>query len=385
MKITIVTGFFLPVPPVAGGAMEKIWWRLAGEFAGRGHDVTLLSRCWPGWPDDDVRDGVRFIRIPGHAHRRRLAANLVLDAWWGLRVQRRLPPADILVTNTVALPVWVARRRPEAGRLVVNLNRFPKGQLRWYGRVARVQAASAAIAAAAARQAPGLRDCIRITPNPIDWQVFAAAAARRSRPARPVRIGYHGRIHPEKGLLELVQAAVRMLDHPHLPEWHLSLRGPVDVAQGGGGPGYAELLRRNAEPLRARGRFELLPPEFDPERLATACADLDVFCYPSRAETGEALPVAVLEAMAAARPVVVTDLECFREYVQDGVSGVVHAGWKRPDATERLAARLAELVSEPDRRDQLGATAQRRVERLGFPSVAEAMLADFAQLHDAQP
>ena len=48
MKINIATGFFLPVPPAAGGATEKIWHRLAQVFAAAGHEVTFISRTWPG-------------------------------------------------------------------------------------------------------------------------------------------------------------------------------------------------------------------------------------------------------------------------------------------------------------------------------------------------
>ena len=51
MKITIVTGFLLPIPPVRGGAMEKTWFRLAREFVAAGHEVTFISRRWPGWPN----------------------------------------------------------------------------------------------------------------------------------------------------------------------------------------------------------------------------------------------------------------------------------------------------------------------------------------------
>ena len=35
MKITIVLGAFLPVPPVMGGAIEKSWFTLAQEFVSR--------------------------------------------------------------------------------------------------------------------------------------------------------------------------------------------------------------------------------------------------------------------------------------------------------------------------------------------------------------
>ena len=47
MKIAIVLGAFLPVPPVMGGAVEKVWFTLAAEFVRRGHNVTLVSRALP--------------------------------------------------------------------------------------------------------------------------------------------------------------------------------------------------------------------------------------------------------------------------------------------------------------------------------------------------
>jgi hypothetical protein len=43
MRITIVQGAFLPVPPVLGGAVEKIWFALGKEFASRGHGDTPRS------------------------------------------------------------------------------------------------------------------------------------------------------------------------------------------------------------------------------------------------------------------------------------------------------------------------------------------------------
>ncbi len=50
MKITIVQGAFLPVPLLLGGAVEKIWLALGQEFARRGHEVTHVSRAYPGLP-----------------------------------------------------------------------------------------------------------------------------------------------------------------------------------------------------------------------------------------------------------------------------------------------------------------------------------------------
>ena len=117
MKINIAMGFFLPVPPVAGGAMEKAWFRLGREFVAAGHTVTLLSRCWPGFPVQETIDGVAMIRAPGFNHTRRLTFNLLLDGLWGLRLLRHLPAADITACNNVSLPIHLPWLRPQAGRV----------------------------------------------------------------------------------------------------------------------------------------------------------------------------------------------------------------------------------------------------------------------------
>lgn len=377
MKITIVCGFFLPVPPVAGGALEKMWWRLARLYAARGHEVTLVSRRWPGWLHEERVDGVRLLRLPGFDHRRKLWQNLVLDACWGARVLPALPPADVLVTNTVALPVFVRQLRPDAGVLVVNLNRFPKGQLRWYRSVARVQAASGVIAAAARQQAPHLSTVVKVVPNSIDASLFAG-----KQPARPpqdaVTIGFFGRIHPEKGLATLVAAARELAAIPDLPSWRMILRGPTDVPRGGGGTDFVAGLREAAPALWSDGRVALAPPLFDPTALAAAYRDLDVFCYPTEAAEGEAQPVAVLEAMAAGVPVVATDLPCFADQLRSGQNALlVPAG-----SASALAAACARLIRDAALRRQLGEAGRETVWALDDPAVAIQHLADYESLLD---
>jgi len=65
MKITIVLGAFLPVPPVMGGAVEKVWFALSQEFARRGHEVVLVARALPELPRSETRDDVRHLRVRG--------------------------------------------------------------------------------------------------------------------------------------------------------------------------------------------------------------------------------------------------------------------------------------------------------------------------------
>ena len=72
----------------------------------------------------------------------------------------------------------------------------------------------------------------------------------------------------------------------------------------------------------------------------------------------EGLPNAVMEAMAAARPIVATAVGGTPELVQDGLHGLLVP----PERPEELAASILELVADPARGARLGAAARVRVE-----------------------
>ena len=377
MKITIIAGFFLPVPPVQGGSTEKIWHRLAQEFAAAGHTVTFVSRAWPGFAGDETVRGVRHLRLRGADHSRFLLVNLLLDFWWGGRVARRLPTADVVICNTVTLPVWLRRLKPSAGRVVAVLARMPKGHGRAYGGVDLLFSLSAAVTAKLQAENPRLGPRIVPFPYPIDWALHAHSAAQAAPPA-PVRIGFVGRIHPEKGLHLLLAAAKRLAARTDLPAWRLELTGPVSVAQGGGGETFRDGLVREFAPVLG-DRLAFLPAEFDATRLAATYGALHIFCYPSLAEQGETFGVAVAEAMAAGAVPVVSSLACFEELVRDGETGLVF-DHRAPDADARLAEALARLLTDADLRRTLAARGQEAVRRFDFRESAQTVLAVLAAL-----
>ena len=105
MKITIVVGAFLPVPPVMGGAIEKVWFTLAQEFARRGHQVVQVSKLYPGFAREEIVGGIRHLRVRGFDTPRFLWWLKLLDLIYSFRVRPVLPGADILVTNTFWLPI----------------------------------------------------------------------------------------------------------------------------------------------------------------------------------------------------------------------------------------------------------------------------------------
>ena len=375
MNITIVTGFFLPVPPVAGGATEKIWHRLAQEFAVAGHTVTFISRAWPGFADRETVAGVQYLRLRGADHTASLASNLWRDFWWGVRVARALPAADITICNLVALPVWLRHFRPSAGRVVAVVGRMPKGQGRFYGGVDLVFSLSAAVTAKLCAENPRLAPRIVPFPFPIDWNRHAKIVLPPRMDAA-LTIGYIGRIHPEKGLQLLLDAAVILDANSDLPPWRLGLIGPWTVPQGGGGEAFRDTIL-HAYRNQLGSRLTLTGPEFDPDRLARHYASFDIFCYPSLAEKGETFGVAVAEAMAARSAVVVSALPCFNELVHDGETGVVF-DHTAADAPARLAAALARMLKSPDFRRAVALRGQAHVRQFDYSASARAILSRLA-------
>ncbi len=380
MKITIVMGFFLPMPPAAGGATEKSWDGLAREFAARGHDVTVISRRWKNWPDDERVDGVRHLRLRGYDHTANLARNLWRDFLWSRRVGRALPPADIAIVNCVALPVWFARLRRRAGRLVVMPGRIPKGQFRLYRRIDRVLAVSSIVRDALLAENPRLAPVTKIFGYPISWRELSPARATAARSDSAVStIAFVGRLHREKGLDLFADALLALAARRDLPPWRVLLCGPSAVTHGGSGPDYAAALAKKLTAAISAERISVLPPVFDRAALATLYGSIDVFCYPSLAVRGETFGVAVAEAMAAGAVPVVSQLACFTDFVRSGENGVIF-DHTASDAAAQLAEALAALLLSPSRRAALAAAARADTQRYDFGEFATRLLADFSTL-----
>jgi glycosyltransferase involved in cell wall biosynthesis len=384
MRISIVNGFFLPVPPVSGGSTEKSWYNLAREFAARGHSVTMFSRRWSGFPQTETAEGIRHIRLRGADHHRQLWRNLLLDFIWSWRVFFALPAADIVVVNAVALPIWLGWLKPRAGRVVIMTGRMPKGQYRHYRRIARVLAASSFVRDRVLEENPALAPVMRVCGYPIDWRLINQET-EMSPPGLPppvpgeLTLGFVGRIHEEKGLMLLAEALQIVGQTPGLPEWRLLLCGPTDIARGGSGVAFRGDLLHKLSSVMHPSRFNLLDPQFNERTLAGVYRRINIFCYPSLAAKGETFGVAVAEAMAAGAVPVVSRLACFTDFVRDGQNGVVfdHAA---PDAAAQLAAALVRLLREAGWRQRLALAARQDVRIYDFGSYAESLLADFSQL-----
>ena len=370
MRITIVTGAFFPVPTLMGGAVEKVWFALGKEFVRRGHDVVQISRSHPDLPAEEVIDGVRHVRVAGFAQPRSTLRLKLLDLIYSLRVQRILPPADILVTNTFWLPILV--RSTARGLLYIHVQRGPKGQMRWYAHAARLLAVSRAIADAIVAEAPQLRDKVRVLPNALPLRTANGGDTHRTR-----TVLFVGRVHPEKGL-ELLLRAWHRLPPELLSSWRLRIVGPSEPNLGGGGKEFLEQLQ--ALSPQSAADIDWAGPVFNDDELTARYRSALLFIYPSVAETGEALPVAPLEAMANGCAPIVSALSCFDDYIVDGETGFVF-DHRAADAEEALASRLARLLQTPEEElARTGAAAQAKALEFGAGPVAARYLEDFESL-----
>lgn len=221
MRVTIVQGAFFPVPAIMGGAVEKVWNALGAEFGRRGHIVTHVSRRHKSLANREYTNTVRHIRIAGFDAPNAQMLHKLLDLIYTLRSLSRLPPADILVTNTFWLPLLVAGN--QCGRVYVHVARHPKGQMFLYARAARLQTVAHSVAAAIVREAPHLQPKVRVIPYPVTSECSARTFIHRdTRDAGTIL--YVGRIHPEKGL-GILMKAFRMLSLANATKWRLAIVG----------------------------------------------------------------------------------------------------------------------------------------------------------------
>jgi glycosyltransferase involved in cell wall biosynthesis len=366
MKIAIVQGAFLPVPPIMGGAVEKMWYLLGQKFAARGHEVVHVSKKWTGLPDHECVQGVTYRRIAGHNAPVNQAYYKILDGIYSLRAIGAVPDdTDIVVTNTFWTPLFLPLFKK--AKVVVDVARMPKGQMRLYRAAARLRANSTPVTTAICDELPAHRHVqVGMIPNPLPYHATDAMELG----SKERNILFCGRVHPEKGL-ELLANATNALP----AGWTLTIVGPWQTAAGGGGAAYLQTLKALFDSAKVR----FVEPIYDIEKLNVLYRAAAIFVYPSVAEKGETFGLAPLEAMAWGAVPVVSDLACFKDFIHDGENGLIF-NHRLPDASVQVAACIARLIEDPTLRLRLGEQALQVRTSHSPDAIADLFLADFERL-----
>ncbi len=188
-----------------------------------------------------------------------------------------------------------------------------------------------------------------IIPNAVDIEAFRGDSDRKAArnrldiaPGRAVILSVGILVH-RKGFDTLIRALATVVESQ--PDVLLLIAGEAPEGVDGGRGELEDLV----DSLGLHENVQLLGWREDVADLLTAC---DLFALASRRE-GD--PAAVLEAMASARPVVVTPPAA--SAVEDGVTGLVVHG-----DGDAFAAAMAQILGSPRRARQMGRTGRGVVE-----------------------
>ena len=191
-------------------------------------------------------------------------------------------------------------------------------------------------------------------PLPPKGQFYAAYPALLGRPF----ILFLSRLHHKKGLDYLAAAFIKIATA--FPQVQLVVAGPDE--------GAAEPFRKQIAGANLVDRLHMVGPMFDADRY-TAMIDAACFCLPSRQE---GFSIAILEAMACACPVVISD-QCHFPQVAAARAGLV----VQLENSELVDA-LILVLSDPNHAASLGATARHLVmNQYTWPVIARQLVGTY--------
>jgi glycosyltransferase involved in cell wall biosynthesis len=364
LRLALVTRRFWPL---VGGA-EMAMANLAAEFRRQGHTVRIVTGRWEKhWPLEMVHREVPVTRLP-HPRTRAwgtLRYMYALSSWLH-REKHNLDAVLVSMLKHDAYCAVGALQKTEVPVILRGEGAGPGGDCVWQQTARfglsirkRCQGASGFIAPSDAialelREAgfpveriARIDNGVAIPPpqSPASRQAARAALGEanhdlRLEPNAPLAV-YTGRLHADKGLLDLVNAW-----RPIAERWPAARLWLV-----GEGPQREELFRRISD-LDLRYRI-CLPGAFDDTEQVLEAADM--FILPSYSE---GMSLSLLEAMAAGIPVVASDIAGNRALVTHDQSGLLV-----PARDVRgLSAAIVRLMEQPAIRSSLGSRARQEVQ-----------------------
>ncbi|HID64047.1 MAG TPA: glycosyltransferase family 1 protein [Anaerolineae bacterium] len=374
MKIALVSPYDYPYP---GGVTKHIS-ALYDCFRHLGHEVRIIAACsneGGDVPDHVIKVSGFIAPVPfsGSVARISLAPSIYRRVKRLLR-QEQFDVIHVHEPMTPALPLVVLRHCKVVPRAVIVgtfhayressagynygraiLQRFFK---RLDGRIAVSEASRDYIA----QYFPG--DYV-IIPNGIDVTRFSdpsLAPIERFGDGK-LNILFVGRLEKRKGFRHLLAAFAQV--KKAVPDVRLIVAGAYEKAD-------REPFVLYARRHRLRDvRFIGFVPEEDLPRYYRTC---DVFCAPSIGF--ESFGLVLLEAMAAGRPIVASDITGYRNVMRHGEEGLLV-----PPGNERaLATALVSLLRDPALRQRMGEKGQARASAYSWDRVARRILDFYSEL-----
>jgi phosphatidylinositol alpha-mannosyltransferase len=357
--------------PHVGGVAEHMRY-LSAELRRRGHDVRILTARTPAdgdtvWlPDEDkVRRIGRGVLVPTNGSYARLV--VAADPVGQVRRYFRQEQFDVIhIHGSLAptLPLCALHAAGAARARPLTVFTFHAGHnrnagyalfrpllRRYFRRIDGPVAVSQAARWSTSLYFPGEYEII---PNGIDTDLFRpdARPVPELADSRP-KILFMGRFDPRKGLDHLLRA---------LPAIKQRIPDVLCVVAGAGSQRLDYYRERLSPVVRDSVRF--VGTVFGDDRAAYYAA-CDVFCAPSTGH--ESFGIILLEAMAAARPVVASDIHGYREVLGNNVEGLLAP----PGDSAAIADRIVRLLSDRELARRMGSAGREKALGFAWPRVAD--------------
>ncbi len=369
MKIGIVSPYAYPRP---GGANSYIREQYE-QLRELGHDVRIITAPWGDDPPaQDVIQIGQALAVPYNGSIGRITLSLRLE-WLVSRMLKReqfdvihhheplVPFLSMQILDRAKCPNVATFHAFGGFSLSYWLGR-PFGQMYMQKLDARICVSSAA-KHYVSRYFPGE---YRIIPNGVDVDFYASARAFPEYRDGKVNIFFVGRAEPRKGAMYLLRAYALL--KRRYPETRLIL-----AAHGQQVGAMRRFVRRErlADVLFA-GRVS----DVDKARfLKTA----DVFCAPSTGQ--ESFGIVLLEAMAAGRAIVASDIHGYKKVVQRDVSGLL----VEPKDPDELCEAIARLIEDRALRERLGHAAAERAQEFDWAHVTRQLVEVYEEVVTRKP
>lgn len=213
---------------------------------------------------------------------------------------------------------------------------------------------------------------MRIVPPPIvedaPGDEIEAGGRSRGGGGRGPTIGFLSRISQKKGAPILLDAFARLASE--FPDARLVVAGPDDE-------GIGARMEREVERLGLGDRVSFPGMVVGPEKVAML-ADFDIFALPS---ADESFGIAVVEAMHAGVPVVITENVAIVDEVLSAEAGI-----SAPRTTEGFSEALRRLLRDPELAARMGAAGRvRALERYSRTLAVEAMVEVYEEAISRRP
>lgn len=336
MRVALVSPYDLDVP---GGVQSHVL-ALADHLAEDGDDVVIVG------PGRRSRGRIRAVGRSFGLPFNDSVAPLALSPLVHRRVARVLADfePDVVHVHEPAVPmVSTSAVLASTAPVVATFHAWSERHAAYRGArpllrpvLDRIDRRIAVSAAAASYHAAALgvsEAGFEVIPNGVDVDRFQRARPFAQMQEQPSLL-FVGRLEPRKGLTVLIRAYVRL--KTQIPALRLYVVGD--------GPEREEAQSLVSGPLRADVVFLGRVSDDELPRFFRSC---DVFVSP--ALSGESFGIVLIEAMAAGRAVVASDIPGYRSVVRDGVNGRLVP----PGDPVALAEALAALLTNDHLADAL--------------------------------